>query len=116
MLKIEDVARVCHEVNRAYCRAENDFSQVPWDEAPQWQRESAIAGVQTAIDNPAATPESLHQSWMTHKRADGWILGPTKDAEAKTHPCLLPYEELPRAQRTKDYLFLAVVNALRSLL
>jgi len=39
------IAEVCHEVNRAYREALGDTSQVSWLEAPQWQRDSAIAGV-----------------------------------------------------------------------
>jgi hypothetical protein len=40
-----DIARVCHEVNRAYCTSLGDESQLPWDSAPQWQKDSAINGV-----------------------------------------------------------------------
>ena len=43
-MNIEDIARICHEANRAYCKAFGDDSHLPWDSAPQWQRESAIMG------------------------------------------------------------------------
>jgi len=35
-----------------------------------------------------------------------------KDAVAKTHPCLVDYDDLPPAQQAKDALFAAVVLAL----
>jgi hypothetical protein len=35
-----------------------------------------------------------------------------KNPDAKEHPCFVPYDELPAEQRTKDYLFQAVVRAL----
>ena len=35
-----------------------------------------------------------------------------KDAERKEHPCCVPYDALPVEQKTKDYLFRAVVHAL----
>jgi hypothetical protein len=35
-----------------------------------------------------------------------------KDAELKTHPCLVPFEELPKFQQQKDRLFRAIVKAL----
>jgi hypothetical protein len=107
---IEQIARVCHEANRAWARANGDDSHLPWDEAPQWQRDSALEGVQKALEG--ATPEQLHGSWMESKIADGWKHGDVKDSEAKTHPCLLPYEDLPEAEKTKDHLFSAVVMAL----
>lgn len=106
------IARVCHEVNRAYCSALGDESQPPWETAPEWQQSSAINGVRLTVEDPARTPESSHIGWMEEKVADGWRYGPVKDPEAKTHPCLLPYQELPLEQRVKDHLFLAVVRAL----
>lgn len=108
----QQIARVCHEVNRAYCAAIGDHSQPAWDDAPQWQKDSATAGVSMILDNPSTTPEQSHESWLAQKEADGWTYGETKDAEAKTHPCFRPYAELPQEQRVKDYLFGAVVRAL----
>lgn len=106
---IEMCARSAHEVNRAYCAALGDASQVPWAEAPEWQRVSARNGVRGALRGN--TPEQSHQGWLDEKRAAGWVYGPVKDAEKKTHPCIVPYAELPPEQRMKDTLFLAVVRA-----
>lgn len=108
---IEYIAKVCHEANKAYCETIKDYSQMDWDKAPQWQRDSAIAGVKFHIENPNATPEDSHISWLKVKEADGWSYGPLKDAEKKTHPCYRPYNELPIEQRRKDYLFRAIVHA-----
>lgn len=108
---IERTAMRAHEANRGYCLALGDTSQVPWEEAPDWQRQSAIKGVQFIIDNPDASPAESHVSWLKEKRRDGWKYGPVKDAEAKTHPCFVPYDELPIEQRAKDYIFGAVVRA-----
>lgn len=110
---IHDIAQVAHEVNRAYCEATGDHSQVPWEEAPAWQRDSAIAGVQTVLTNPTITPEEQHETWSAHKRAEGWKHGDVKDPVKQTHPCLVAYDKLPKAQRVKDHLFGAVVRALR---
>ena len=53
-LSVGEVARVAHEVNRAYCAALGDVSQLQWDEAPEWQKKSAITGVKFNIDNKTA--------------------------------------------------------------
>ena len=108
------IARVCHEVNRAFCQSIGDYSQPRWDDAPQWQKSSAIDGVNSYIDE-AKTPAQMHQSWYDQKVADGWVYGEVKDANAKTHPCMVPYDELPEQQRTKDHLFIAVVETLSSM-
>jgi hypothetical protein len=112
VLSVEDIAEVCHEANRAYCAALGDFSQLPWDEAPDWQRKSAEKGVRFTVDNPGAPPSASHDSWLEEKRATGWKYGPVKDPEKKEHPCFLPYGDLPIEQRRKDHLFQGVVRAL----
>lgn len=109
----EDIARVCHEVNRAYCAALGDDSQPPWDEAPAWQRSSAIIGVHFHMVNPDAGASASHESWMAEKVADGWVYGEKKDPKAKTHPCMVPFDQLPTEQQAKDYLFRAVVHAMK---
>lgn len=106
------IAKVAHEVNRAYCLATGDNSQPTWGEAPEWQKNSAIAGVNAHIGNPGMTPEDSHKSWLELKKEEGWRYGEIKDVEKKEHPCFLPYEELPTSQRVKDYLFKAVVGSL----
>lgn len=109
------IARVAHEINRAYCASLGDSSQPEWDDAPDWQRSSALAGVEMHLKNPDATAEQSHESWLAEKLAQGWKYGATKDAEKKEHPCCLPYAELPPEQKAKDYLFRGTVHALKHL-
>jgi hypothetical protein len=111
-IQIEAVARVCHEANRAYCWTIGDDTQPAWDDAPEWQRQSAISGVRFTLANPTAGPEASHVSWLDEKRAAGWTYGPIKDPEKKEHPCFVDYDQLPVDQRRKDALFQAVVRAL----
>lgn len=110
----EDIARVAHEVNRAYCEALGDLSQPAWEAAPAWQRESTLHVVEMHLADPAAGPEASHQAWMAEKLAAGWRYGPVKNPATKEHPSLVPYEALPLEERVKDYLFRGVVRALAS--
>lgn len=109
----EKIAKVCHEVNRAYCQSLGDTSQPPWDDAPQWQRDSAMKGVALHLNCPMAGPSASHSSWMAEKLVAGWVYGDTKDAEAKTHPCLVPFSDLPAEQQAKDFIFCQIVHSLR---
>jgi hypothetical protein len=111
--KIESIAMVCHEANRFWCGVNGDESQVNWHRAEQWQRDSAITGVQFRLDNPDAGHDAQHNAWMADKIKDGWVYGETKDPEAKTHPCIVPFDELPEFQKKKDALFCAIVDALK---
>lgn len=108
----EQIARVAHEVNRAYCQALGDNSQPTWEEAPEWQKTSALKGVDLHCDHNVG-PEASHESWMKQKLDDGWTWGVVKDPEKKLHPCLMPFAELSISQQAKDYIFRAVVHALR---
>ena len=107
-----DIARVCHEVNRGYCAALGDHTQPAWEDAPQWQKDSALLGVKLHITTPDAGPEASHASWMAQKVAEGWTYGPYKDPENKRHHCIVPFERLPPEQQAKDFIFRAVVHAL----
>lgn len=111
---VEACARAAHEANRAYCLALGDHSQPVWDEAPEWQKSSARNGVAGAL--AGNTPEQSHESWCREKLAAGWAWGPVKDPEKKEHPCMLPYNDLPLAQRAKDDIFVSVVRAVAAAL
>lgn len=108
----EEIARVAHEANRAYCLTLGDDSQPPWDAAPKWQKDSALVGVKFHVDNPDAGPSGSHECWLEMKKADGWKYGEVKDPVKREHPCFLPYDELPDDQKVKDALFVSIVRAL----
>ena len=106
---IEAAARAAHEANRAWCIACGDDSQPAWDDAPDWQRDSAIQGVRGVILGNG--PRESHESWLAHKVAEGWVYGPVKDPERKEHPCMVPYDDLPPEQAAKDGIYVRVVRA-----
>lgn len=114
-MKIATIAMLCHAVNAAYCLSQGDESQPSWQEAPDWQKNRTMLGVEMHLNNPDASPEQSHESWYAQKEADGWKYGDVEDAEKKEHPCFLPYAELPDAQKAKDYLFKAVVHLAKDL-
>lgn len=45
--------------------------------------------------------ENVHDVWAVGRIAEGWVYGEKKDAERKTTPLLIPYDELPESE--KDY-------------
>ena len=110
-MTVRQIAQVVHEANRAYCQTIGDESQVAWADAPEWQRESAIKGVDGILSGAITRPEESHESWLAEKQRTGWTYGPVKDAEKKEHPCFVPYAELPAEQQAKDAIFFAIVRA-----
>ena len=45
--------------------------------------------------------EQIHEVWAKQRVSQGWTPGPKRDDTAKTHPCLVPYADLPEVE--KDY-------------
>ena len=111
-MTVVQIAKVCHEANRSYCESIGDFSQTSWNDAPEWQKQSAIFGVLYHQQYPDSKPEDSHKSWFKQKEADGWKYGKVKDADKKEHPCIVDYEKLPKEQQLKDDFFLTIVRAM----
>lgn len=109
-----DAARITHEANRALQVILADPAipvAPPWDELPDEDRASIINGVELHRDSPTSARLS-HENWCNYKLAQGWVYGKVKDATMKTHPCLVDFDRLPPADRLKDSLFKAIVEAL----
>jgi hypothetical protein len=113
-MTIEKIAQVAHEVNKAYCEAIGDNTQTSWADAPAWQKESAVLGVMFHVEHPDAGADASHNSWMKQKVDTGWKYGEVKDPENKLHPCIVPFDQLPKEQQAKDFLFRQVVQSLKS--
>jgi len=107
---INKAAEAAHEANREYCRSLGDHSQPRWSEALNWQKDSAIKGVETIMRNPNTQPHEGHEAWLNHKVQDGWVYGTEKCEVRKTHPCIVLYGDLPEAQREKDEIFIETVR------
>jgi hypothetical protein len=115
-MKKEDIAQVAHELNKAYCESIGDNLQPTWEDAPEWQKSSLINGVQFHLDNPEASPSVSHDSWLKQKEEEGWKYGEVKNPETREHPCFVPYEKLPVAQKAKDFIFRQTVHSLKRFL
>ena len=46
--------------------------------------------------------ERVHDTWAAARFAEGWSFGPERNDQAKTHPSLVPYAELPEAEKEYD--------------
>lgn len=107
---VESCAFVTHEANRVLCESTGDDSQVPWEKAPEDLKKGTRQGVLEVLANPGITPEALHDEWAQKKVADGWVYGPKKDSDKKTHPNLVPFDQLSRIDQLKDQTFKLLTN------
>lgn len=59
------------------------------------------------------SPEELHDDWVKAYEAMGWRYGLERDPVLKTHPDMVPYEELGGLERDKDEVFVALCEIAR---
>lgn len=45
---------------------------------------------------------NTHDVWAKGRLQQGWTYGPVRDDMAKTHPCLVPYDDLPESEKQYD--------------
>lgn len=109
----EQIAEICHAANRGLQSAAPSPGipvAAEWADLDERMQSSILSGVHGVQDGK--TPEESHDAWCDFKRADGWVYGSEKNADLKTHPCLVPYDELEESDRIKDSLFAAIVHVL----
>ena len=106
------IARVMHEAVRAFQASLGQDAVPHWNSAPKWMHKASREAVTFKIENPDAPASAQHDQWMELKLKDGWTFGHEKDARKKTHPLLVPYNELPYEERQKDALVGAIISSL----
>lgn len=107
------IAKTIHLAIAALCAAAGDAANPPWDQCPEPYQQGIVSGVEQHLAAPDTTPEQAHEAWVAARQAEGWIYGAEKNADAKTHPFIVPWADLPPNQRAKDYVFKAIVDALK---
>ena len=57
---------------------------------------------------------NVHEVWAKSRIDQGWKYGEQRDDDKKTHPCLVPYDELPESE--KDYDRDTCINTVKMIL
>jgi hypothetical protein len=127
----ERLAELIHERHRQdRAAASEPIDSTPllraWGELSEEEREPSRAGAddigvklarigcRLRVDWGSAPPFSFteaeleelseleHERWCRQRRASGWDYGPVRDDEARLHPDLVPWTELPEDRRRID--------------
>jgi hypothetical protein len=86
----------------------------PWldrDEAFRMQFLTVI-GMMCGPDRKTS-PEELHDDWVRAYEGMGWKYGPARDVAAKTHPDMVPFDDLEQREQDKDSVFVALCEIAR---
>ncbi len=120
-LRLQVMAAAVHTAWFAFAQAAGQSAQ-PWEECPEYQKGDTLHLVRfyEAFDPRDLSLDYLsgtaHVVWMKKKIRDGWTFGPVRDASAKTHPSLIPFEQLPLAEQMKDRIVVQAYLTMRKLL
>ena len=86
----------------------------PWDERDPAFRAQFMSKIEElCAAEKLPTPEEAHDSWWRAYEAMGWVYGPERDTETKTHPDMVPFADLEQREQDKDAVFLALVEIAR---
>jgi hypothetical protein len=104
------IAEQAHEANRVFVQATGGEEKKPWRLLENSDRERFIRATANALETRVSDPEKSHKLWSDSMLRDGWKHGDQYDETAKTHPNLVPYENLTPIEKFKDVLFLSIVT------
>ena len=74
----------------------------------------AVELPQALTDLTERLAEHIHDVWAQQRMEEGWTYGPERNDAAKTHPCLVPYADLPESE--KEYDRQTALEAIRAIL
>lgn len=72
--------------------------------------QSLMAGTKFVLEHPGTTAEENHNIWMEAKAAQGYVYGDVLDVKKKTHPSMVPFEELSDVEKKKDEMDVLMVR------
>lgn len=110
MLTIENMARVVHDVNRAF-HASYGLGQPLWDDLTPEGQEDLIQCVFAHIEDDDMSVMEVHDAVFEALSKDGWTLGPP-DREKKQRPDCAPWSELHQQWKTHAFIVRGTIFAL----
>ncbi|HUT32558.1 MAG TPA: RyR domain-containing protein [Planctomycetota bacterium] len=128
--RIEDIARELHNRYLPPMQGErpaDDPTMQPWDKLPELYKESnrqvadqipeklqsigcsfrpagegAPPPFQLADREIERLAQMEHERYVEERKRAGWVYGPERDEEKRTHPCIVPWDKLPEKEKEKD--------------
>ena len=104
------LAESCYEATKVISEQILSEEKKEWKLVDSDDKAKLLNAVNRAIEKRITDPSVSHGEWITDMIKDGWQYGEKYDEVKKTHPCMIPYDQLPVGQQTKDYIFLAILK------
>lgn len=86
----------------------------PWSERDEAFRSQFLDVIATMCEpDRNHSPAELHANWVQAYEDMGWCYGEVRDPLAKTHPDMVPFEELTYKEQIKDAVFVSLCEIAR---
>lgn len=76
------------------------MSKPPYQPQPLPTQTIRLPAEILALCEPLA--RNVHENWAAARLREGWRYGPERNDANLQHPCLIPYDELPDAEKEYD--------------
>lgn len=104
------IAIVCYEAVKAFLE-QNQTYLSSWELSNKEDRESLLDYIEFVFKtNQSSRNSGLHDFWFNNMKEVGWKVGPL-NFEEKTHPFLIPFDQLPEIERQKDALIIGIIDS-----
>lgn len=107
----ETLAAMIHGVTSRIARPDGTVPK-SWEGISQDSRDMAVRAVESIMAGDPLTAEAGHELWMRLKIEAGWTCGPFC-FENRTHPCIMPFDDLPISEKLKDQTWAALTELFR---
>ncbi|QQV90454.1 RyR domain containing protein [Olleya phage Harreka_1] len=112
MEKLEQIAKTCHAVHRAYCLQAGIKTQPEWDEVKTEHKLTVFSTIEKILSGEIKTQAQSHKNFVSFKKSNGWEYGVNYSVDLKTNPRLVEnFEHLHLEDRIKESVFLECVKS-----
>jgi len=115
---MEKIAKIIYEAARMEARwSKRSIVSEKWEKRDEKFRKQMIEVVKKyLLMKKLPTPKEAHNSWVKAYLKMGWKYGEKRDVKKKMHPDLVPFDKLPKDEKDKDAIFLALIWLAKSIL
>lgn len=86
----------------------------PWEQRDEKFRTQFLEVVERQCGPMrSSSPAELHGGWVQAYIDMGWTHGAERDPGAKTHPDMVPFDQLEQREQDKDAVFIALCDIAR---
>lgn len=106
--KLKIAAAIASDMQDAYHEFHGE-DETNWNGLKDERKMEIVATIEELLKDP--TPENAHKLWMEDRLSKGWKLDEKFDADSRTSPYLVDYEELEDDIKWKDWLWVHSITS-----